>query len=301
MKRFRRIIAHYFSLSPKETKGFMLLASFLMLLVCLPPLYRLFFFAQQLPHPADQKILDSLLNDHSENIAEKSMYGEKEATTIHPIAYHPFDPNTDSQSQLEQAGVPPHLAARIIKFRSKGGFFRTPQDLLKIYGMDEALYKHLEASVRIPQKTPLHTKHTTTQSPRQQKTVAPFDLNLADSAQLCRLKGIGAARSKRIIRYRQLLGGFVHLQQLQEVYGLDSISLQQLEQHTYIDPDFVPHKTNINTSDPLSHPYLDKKTAQHIRQYRLQHGDYTSAAQLQNIKTMDQKTYEKIIPYLSFD
>ena len=46
------------------------------------------------------------------------------------------------------------------------------------------------------------------------------EINTADSAELMRLNGIGASFSRRIVKYRNLLGGFISKEQLLEVYGM---------------------------------------------------------------------------------
>ncbi|MEM7109297.1 MAG: helix-hairpin-helix domain-containing protein [Bacteroidota bacterium] len=135
------------------------------------------------------------------------------------------------------------------------------------------------------------------------KTMVKFDINKADTNQLKRLKGIGSVFSKRIIKYRELLGGFVTLDQLSEVYGLHDSVLMQLDTLVYVAADFNPSMINVNSSSPdeLSrHPYLKKSVAGAISNYRYQHGKFSEAAELRNIQLLDSLTLAKITPYISF-
>ena len=52
---------------------------------------------------------------------------------------------------------------------------------------------------------------------------AAIDINTADSTAWVALNGIGPGFAKRIITYREKLGGFYQVDQLKEVYGLDSV------------------------------------------------------------------------------
>ncbi len=62
-------------------------------------------------------------------------------------------------------------------------------------------------------------------------------------------------------------------------------------------------KININTAnfDILkNHPYLKYKQINAIIQYRKQHGNYTSVADLKKILILSPQTIEQIAPYLQF-
>ena len=47
------------------------------------------------------------------------------------------------------------------------------------------------------------------------------ELNGADTTTLKKIPGIGSSFARRITKYRELLGGFHHIEQLAEVYGID--------------------------------------------------------------------------------
>jgi competence ComEA-like helix-hairpin-helix protein len=129
-----------------------------------------------------------------------------------------------------------------------------------------------------------------------------IELNTADSAKLTGLQGIGPSFARRIISYRERLGGFVRKEQLKEVFGLDSERYAGLQSQISVDGLYIK-KINLNTVtfDQLSRfPYLNYKQMNAIIQFREQHGEYESPADLKNIAIMDDNTLEKIKPYIIF-
>ena len=137
------------------------------------------------------------------------------------------------------------------------------------------------------------------------KKAAPgviIELNTADSAKLTELKGVGPSFARRIISYRDKLGGFVRKEQLKEVFGLDSEKYTGMQSQISADASLIK-KIHINTVTfgQLSHfPYLNYKQMNAIIQFREQHGEYESPADLKNIAIMDDVTLEKIKPYITF-
>ena len=128
-------------------------------------------------------------------------------------------------------------------------------------------------------------------------------MNLADTAQLKQIYGIGEKLSLRIIKYRDVLGGFVSSAQLHEVWGLDSAAIDRLKQVSFIETNFRPRMLSINNAreeEIAIHPYLSKSAAKAITAYRFQHGRFQSIADLEKVQSLDLKTIHKIEPYLEF-
>jgi competence ComEA-like helix-hairpin-helix protein len=167
--------------------------------------------------------------------------------------------------------------------------------------MDSIFYEKLKPFILLPDAI---EKKASTYVAFEKMKLAAFDLNTADTTQLKSVYGIGSKLAARIIKYREKLGGFVYINQLYEVYGLDSAVVQKLMSTSFISDVYEPAKININIADEQqlsNHPYLNKKIARAIVAYRFQHGNFVTIDDLRNVRLVEPVTFEKIKVYLSIE
>lgn len=224
------------------------------------------------------------------------------------IVLFPFDPNKISADEWKALGLRDRTIKTIIKFRSKGGKFREPADLKKIYGLHEEEYQRLLPYVRLEEQKEVNSNnignHTDqkAQPASDKKFLKTYsvEVNKADSTAFIELPGIGSKLANRIINFRTKLGGFYSIQQLGEVYGLPDSTFIRIKEFLTCDPALV-NKININSADVevlKSHPYIRGTIANAIIQFRKEHGDFTKLEDLKQIMLIDEGLYQKITPYL---
>ncbi len=144
---------------------------------------------------------------------------------------------------------------------------------------------------------PFNRKEGNTFSKRQKQPL--LELNTADSSQLVMLRGIGPSFAKRIIRYRDRLGGFVASTQLMEVYGMDTSRYILLCEQIKLDLTRV-RGLNINVlpADSLrKHPYFRWNLSNLIVTYRVKHGPFSQIEDLRKLDLVNDSVYVKIAPY----
>ena len=218
-----------------------------------------------------------------------------------PLNPFTFDPNKADSATLAQLGLSSYVTNNIIKYRSKGGIFRNAESLKKIYGMDETTYHQLKPYIVIgTEYAPRQHKAPTARYEKKAK-YAPgttISINAADTVALQKIPGIGTVLSKRIVDYRNRLGGFVSESQLLEVYGIDTTLCQWIT----IDSMLIK-RLNVNTSTLevlKEHPYIRYYKAKEILKYRQRYGKIKSIATLSMLEGFTDQDIEKLKPYLTF-
>lgn len=220
-----------------------------------------------------------------------------------------FDPNTLDSIGWVSLGFSPKQSGAIIKYRSAGAAFRKPEDVKKLFVVDDEKYEELEPFITIKyipesEKTSTREKPKYEQRPKWEKpeyVPKNIELNSADSAMLVEVKGIGPFFARVIIEHRDKLGGYRTKEQVLEVYGMDSIKFAKIESNLWVDSTEVT-KININKAtlkELLRHPYINFNQAKAIVNYREQHGSFKSVSDLQKVHLVKGETYDKIAPYLS--
>lgn len=156
-----------------------------------------------------------------------------------------------------------------------------------------------------PFKKELRTSVLDKKAATTEKTTTPpkkeivQDLNTATASSLQRVRGIGPSYSQRIVKYRTLLGGFSHEDQLGEVYGLKDETIKALLEQFTIQSSVQKFRINTDSIQLLAkHPYISYDLAKVIINYRAANGDIRSLVDFKNIRAVDDSTYIKLKPYL---
>lgn len=127
------------------------------------------------------------------------------------------------------------------------------------------------------------------------------DINRSDSVQWEALPGIGPGYARRILRYRDRLGGFVHPDQIGETYQLPDSVFQRIRPYLKMASSEPIRRISLNAGsiDSLGrHPYIGYSRARLIVRYREQHGSFTELEQLLDIETFDRSWMERVQFYL---
>lgn len=112
-----------------------------------------------------------------------------------------------------------------------------------------------------------------------------LDLNTADSTMLVELPQIGTVMASRIHRYRNRLGGYVTLEQLFEVKGMDTARFETVKPYLVLETTSIT-KIDVNRDDfktLLRHPYLEYEQVKSIVNHRERKGLIRDWNQLQGI------------------
>ena len=209
-----------------------------------------------------------------------------------------FDPNTASYDTLMKLGFTQVEANTLIRYRSRGGRFRKPSDIFRIYGVDSGQAAKVIPFIVISDHASGTEQHRTRQTGRQR-----MDINSCDSSSLVSLPGIGPVLSGRIVKYRHLLGGFARTDQLKEVYGLPPETYDLIKNNIYADSAAII-RIMINSADFKTlrrMPYFENYEVTAILKYRELKGKIADINNLVDNNLITREKAKKLLPYLSFD
>ena len=218
----------------------------------------------------------------------------------------PFDPNTADSTQLLRLGLEPWQVRNIYKYRGRGGIYRKKEDFARLYGLTVKDYRRLEPYIRIssdylPASTLVKEEHVVRDTLRYPVKIAEGEqvvLNTADTTELRKVPGIGTYYAARIVRYGQRLGGYVSVDQLDEIEDFP----QETKKYFVIE-DAHPQQLNVNqlTLQQLrKHPYINFYQAKAIVDYRRLHGNLKSLQELRLSKDFPPEAIERLTPYVTF-
>lgn len=257
------------------------------------------------------------------------------AVETEPVETFPFDPNTADSTQLLRLGLAPWQVQAIYRYRAKHGRYHTPEDFQRVPGMTlelwerlgpmvriDARYQYLKPSARIqdapqhpqPLASPSSTVSADSVQPatavtavmtdtvrRVEKFAEPtrVDINEADTLLLQRIPGIASVRARRIVEYREKLGGFSHLEQVMESCQLPDEVLEWLSFRP------VPLKkldvNHLSVRQLMRHPYLSFYQAKALVEHRQKHGLLSGVSELKQIEGFSDEHIQRLAPYLLFD
>lgn len=215
-------------------------------------------------------------------------------------------PENLSYTDWQRLGLSPKQATSILRYKDKYGL-KSYRQMQSIRVLPSALLEKIKDSLVFDEvkankfttegESPKITSSITVKSDHK---IQQLDLNTATEAMLVALPGVGVYTAQKIIAYRDRLGGFLDLNQLQEIKGLKMETLENIL--PYIELKKMIQKMQLNevTIDRLKqHPYLNWNQANSIIKMRTQKGKFSSIEELKESVLIDEETYKKLLPYVS--
>ncbi|MDB9836068.1 helix-hairpin-helix domain-containing protein [Flavobacteriaceae bacterium] len=174
----------------------------------------------------------------------------------------PFNPNYISLSKGYQLGLSLKEIERLHQYRDSGKFINSVSAFEQITQVTPSWIKQYSPYFKFPDWVTAKAEKI-----KKSKTIEVKDLNTSTAADLTQVRGIGAVLSERIVKYRKRLQGFDELDQLYEVYGLDSLVVEKVKRQFKIITKLERVKTpvaEVTLEVLLSIPYLSKSEAKKI-------------------------------------
>jgi DNA uptake protein ComE-like DNA-binding protein len=227
-----------------------------------------------------------------------------------------FNPNFITDYKGYKLGMSVEEIDRLMAFRKENKYVNSPEEFQQVTKISDSLLEVISPLFKFPDwvnnkkefaenkynNNKEYKKYPEKTFPKKEKVVL-VDINQATQEDLVKVYGVGEAISLRILKQREILGGFVSMEQLNEVWGLSPEVLFELNNHfkIYTLPDFKKIAINdISLKELAQFPYFKYTLAKQIITYRSMNGDFKNIEDLANIKGFPVEKAKIISLYLEF-
>jgi DNA uptake protein ComE-like DNA-binding protein len=247
-----------------------------------------------------QQFADSSKKDDAEGIqvGNNSSFFKNRDRKEYPTITGFFNPNGLSENEWVSMGLSAAQAKSVKNFEAKGGRFYRKEDLKKLFVISESFYAHIEPHVQIP--SDFKSKEKEPSDVTQSYGEMRVDINQADSASLDALPGISPKLAGRMIRFRQLFGGFVSVSQVKDMPGFFADSYETLTKKARAGSVSIkPLNLNYCTfKELLLLPGMNYERVKAILTHRERNGFFRKTEDLVTLNLAEPELYLKIAPYI---
>lgn len=219
---------------------------------------------------------------------------------------HPFNPNFITDFKGYKLGMSSEEIDRLLDYRKQNKWINSKEDFKKVTKVSDSFLDQISSYFKFPDwiSNP-KPKYSDWRKGFKEKTFdQKTDLNSATQLELKKVNGIGEALSKRIIDYRDKLGGFTNDIQLYEVYGLDYQLTDKVRNDFTVKTPKEIIKMNLNkisASDIATVPGISFELAKRIWEFRILNEGIVDFIELKKIEGLTERKLQGIQLYLKLE
>ena len=222
---------------------------------------------------------------------------------------YPYNPNFLTDFKGAKLGMSIKEIDRLLAFRKQGKFANSPKEFQKVTGISDSLLNVMSPNFKFPDwvtnkqnNADYVNNYKSYEKLQKKETLKILDINQATKEDLMKISGIGEALSDRILKQKEVFGGFVSMEQMNDVWGLSPEVLASLNQYFKITTLPKINKININNAsikELSSFYYFKYPISKNIVIYRSMNGNL-KIEDLTNIKAFPVDKLKIIALYLEF-
>ena len=223
-----------------------------------------------------------------------------------------FNPNFISDYKGYKLGMSVQEIDRLLAFRKENKYVNSAKEFQNVTKVSDSLLNVMAPYFKFPDwvnnkkqntKFKEYTSYQNQAFAKKEKIIF-IDINEATKEDLVKIYGIGDAISIRILKQKELLGGFVSMEQMKEVWGLSPEVIENLNTHfkVLVLPRFKKIEINNASLKELSQfHYFRYSLAKEIVTYRSMNGNIKNIEDLTKIKGFPVDKANLIGLYLDFN
>ena len=216
---------------------------------------------------------------------------------------YPFNPNFLTDYRAYTLGIPADAVDKLTAFRAQNKWVNSARQFQEVTGISDSLLLVIEPYFKFPEWVNRPKPKIRFSKPRYIEVSAEkkIDLNVATAEMLERVPGIGKTYSKRIVSYREKIGGFAAIEQLFEVWGLRAEVIEKVSYQFAVKTPVHFEKMNVNTasaSDMATINGISFELAKKIWEFRVLRERLDSLDELDKIEGLSPQKLARIKVYL---
>lgn len=234
---------------------------------------------------------------------------EKAATENRKPVVFLFNPNFISDYKGYKLGMSVEEIDRLVAFRKENKFVNSAEEFQKVTGISDSLLKKMAPLFKFPNWVQHKTEFKSNKPyfvkkefPKKEK-LPVLDINQATQEDLMKVYGIGEGLSVRILKQKEILGCFVSMEQMKDIWGLSPEVVKELNSHFKVIIPPTLKKININNAslkELAQFSYFRYGLAKQIVTYRSMNGNFNNIEDLAKIKDFPVEKAKIISLYLEF-
>ena len=219
-----------------------------------------------------------------------------------------FNPNFITDYKGYKLGMSVEEIDRLLAFRKENKYVNSPKEFQAVTKVSDSLLNAISPYFKFPEwvknkkEFKDYKKYPSAAFAKKEKMVV-IDINQATQEDLIKIYGVGEAISNRILKFKENLGGFVSMEQMNDIWGLSPEVIENLNTHFKVAALPKLKKIDINNASikELSEfPYFKYPISKNIVTFRSMNGDIKNSEDLTKIKGMSIDKTKIIVLYLDF-
>ncbi|MCF8322663.1 MAG: helix-hairpin-helix domain-containing protein [Flavobacterium sp.] len=221
---------------------------------------------------------------------------------------YPFNPNFITDFKGYKLGMSVAEIDRLLAFRKQNKYVNSSKEFQAVTKISDSLLAVISPYFKFPdwvknKKEFVDYKNYSKTTFAKKEKIVILDINQATKEDLIKIYGIGEATSLRILKFKEGLGGFVSMDQMNDVWGLSLEVIENLNSHFKVSAQPTVNKIDINNAsikELAQFPYFNYQIAKQIVTFRSMNGDFKNKDDLTKIKGLSIDKATIIALYLKF-
>jgi DNA uptake protein ComE-like DNA-binding protein len=221
---------------------------------------------------------------------------------------YPFNPNFLTDFKAYKLGMKVTEIDRLLDYRKNNKYVNSAKEFQAVTKISDSLLAIISPYFKFPdwiknKKEFAKYENAGFKDFTKKEKLVVLDINQATKDDLMKIYGIGEAISDRILKQKEILGAFVSMDQMQDVWGLSPEVIAELNKHFKSTTSTTVKKidvNNISVKELTKFPYFKYALAKEIVTYRSMNGVIKNIEDLTKIKGFPVDKIKIIALYLEF-